>query len=334
MFSIPKLAIDLGTANTVILQQGKGIVLQQPTVAAISPKEKKIVAVGAEAKEMLGKVPENLEARRPLQSGAIANYLVAEAMLKHFLDSVIGKVRFVKPEVIVSVPAGITSVEERAVVQAMQAAGAGKIYLLPEPIAAALGAGLPIHTPSGNMIVNLGGGTAEIAVLSLNGIVAHASRRGAGDAINDAITNAVKKHFSILIGEQMAEKIKMEIAAALEQDMPLEMEVRGRSTKTGMPETVAVNSNQLVDFVRPTLNEIALAVRGVLSNTPPELAADIIDRGIVLSGGTAMLRNIDDLFTKQLGVPAYVVDDPLLCVVKGLEIALQNVDQFKRSMRS
>ncbi len=333
MFGTKKIALDLGTANTVILIQGQGVVLQEPTVAAVSPRERKIIAVGAEAKEMLGKVPENLEARRPLKSGGIANYLIAEAMLKKFLHKSLGKIRISRPEIIVSIPAGINSVEERAVVQALNAAGAGKIYLLPEPIAAAIGAGLPIHTSAGNMIANLGGGTAEVAVLSLNGIVTYDSRRGAGDAINEAIQAFMKKQYDLLIGEQMAEKIKLEIGSALQMEAPLTMEVRGRSLRKGLPEIITINSNDLVDAIRPVLLGIVQSIKNVLEKTPPELAADILDRGIVLSGGTAMLRNLDVLITKATGVPAHVVEDPLLCVVRGLAKALENVEELKRSMR-
>jgi len=313
--------------------QDKGIVLQEPTVVAVSPSERKIIAVGQEAKEMLGKVPENIEARRPLRSGGIANYLIAEAMLKRFLEKALGRVRLNRPEVIISVPAGLTSVEERAVIQALNAAGAGKIYLLPEPIAAAIGANLPINTSSGNMIVNLGGGTAEIAIISLNGIVTYESKRGSGDAINEAIMNYVRKQHGLLIGEQMAEKIKIEIGSAVPLPQPLEMEVRGRNLKTGLPDTIKLNSNDVVESIKTVLSEIIYSVRNVLEKTPPELASDIIDRGIVLSGGTSMLRKIDELFTKAIGVPAHVVDEPLLCVVKGLTIALQNVDALKRSFK-
>jgi rod shape-determining protein MreB len=333
MFGTKKIALDLGTANTVVLIQGQGVVLQEPTVAAVSTRERKIIAVGAEAKEMLGKVPENLEARRPLKSGGIANYLIAEAMLKKFLQKSLGKVRLTRPEIIVSVPAGINSVEERAVIQALNAAGAGKIYLLPEPIAAAIGAELPIHTSAGNMIANLGGGTAEIAVLSLNGIVTYESRRGAGDSLNEAIQAVLKKQYDLLIGEQMAEKIKFEIGSALSMEEPLKMEVRGRSLRKGLPEIVTINSNYLVDAMRPVLMGIVQSIKNVLEKTPPELAADILDRGIVLSGGTSMLRNLDVLITKATGVPAHVVEEPLLCVVRGLSKAIENVDELKRSMR-
>ncbi len=333
MVPVKKVAIDLGTTNTVIIIPGQGIVLQEPTVVAISPREKKVLAVGTEAYEMLGKVPENIEARKPLQFGAIANYLVAEAMLRKYLDRVLGRIRVSKPEIMVSVPAGLTSVEERAVVQALTSAGAGRILLLPEPIAAAIGAGLPISTSSGNMIVNLGGGTAEIAVISLNGIVAYESKRGSGDAINDNIINFLKREKGILVGELMAEKIKLEIGSAERVSEPLSMEIRGRNMKTGLPDTLELNTNDLVDPIRSVLIEIIQAIKAVLEKTPPELVSDIIDRGIVLSGGTSMLRNIDDLFTKATGVSVHLVEDPLHCVVKGLSTALENVESIKRSLR-
>lgn len=333
MLTTPRLAIDLGTANTVILQQGKGLVLQEPTVAAISPTEKKVIAVGSAAKEMLGKTPKNLQARRPLQSGAIANYLVAEAMLRKFVNQVLPRPRVLAPVAVISVPAGITSVEERAVEQAAQSAGISKCYLFPEPIAAALGAGLPISTPTGNMIVNLGGGTAEIAVLSLNGIVSHASCRGAGDAINEAIIAYLKRKHNFLIGEQMAEQVKMQIGSALPQESNPLMPVRGINTRTDMPEVLQVGANELVEPVRQVLDEIIKVIKQVLAQTPPELAADIIDRGIVLSGGTSLLQNVDKLITKAVGMPAFVVDEPLLCVVRGLEIVLNNLEDFQRSFK-
>lgn len=333
MFANTRLAIDLGTANTVIIAKDRGIVLQEPTVVAISTKERKVIAVGNEARDMLGKVPENIEARRPLRSGGIANYSAAEALLKRFIEKSVSRVRLNKPEVIISIPVGLTSVEERAVVHALNAAGAGKIYLLPEPIAAAIGAMLPIETTSGNMIVNLGGGTAEIAILSLNGIVACESKRAAGDAINDAIINHVKREFGLLIGEQMAEKVKIQVGSALKIDSPLEMEVRGRNLKTGLPDVIMLSSNDTVEPIRLVLNEIIVSVKSVLEKTPPELASDIIDRGIVLSGGTAMLRNLDELMTKALGVPAHVVEEPLLCVARGLAAALDNIETLRRSLR-
>jgi rod shape-determining protein MreB len=328
-----KIAIDLGTTNTRVHIQGRGIVLQEPTVVAISSKEHRVIAVGREAREMLGKVPEGIEARHPLISGGIANYRAAEALLKRFLDKSLGKIRLNKPEIIISVPAGITSVEERAIIQVLTSAGAGKIYLLPEPIAAAIGAGLPINTSSGNMIVNIGGGTAEIAILSLNGIVTYQSKRGAGDAVDNAIIGYMRKQYDLLIGEQMAETVKFEIGSALPLSEDLSLEVRGRNLKTGLPDSVMVTSNELADAIKYILLEIVSSIKVVLENTPPELASDIIDRGIVLSGGTALLRKVDELLTKATGVPVHVVEEPLLCVVKGLATALDNVEELKRSFK-
>lgn len=329
-----KVAIDLGTANSLVLVQGKGIVVREPTVVAVSLDDKKVVAIGNEAKDMLGKVPGNIIAKRPLRQGVIASYKLTEALLKSLLNKAIGKSRFIKPEVMISVPAGLTSVEERAVIEAAISAGAGKIYLIPEPIAAAIGAELPISTSTGNMIVNMGGGTTEVAVISMNGIVTFESRRIAGDALNEAITNYTRKTRGMMIGEQMAEKIKMEIGCAIQLENPMEMEVRGRDINTGLPTTIIVNSNEIYEAVRPVLNQIIAAIKSVLERTPPELSSDIIDRGMVLSGGTALFKDIDDLFTRATGVPAHVVDNPLDAVVNGVSEALKHLDVIKGSLRS
>ncbi len=328
-----KIAIDLGTANSLVLIKGKGIVLSEPTVVAVSLDDRKVLAIGLEAKEMLGKVPGNIVARRPLKQGVIASYKLTEALLKALLAKTAGYSRFFKPEVMISVPAGLTSVEERAVVEAAVAAGAGKVYLIPEPIAAAIGAQLPISTSAGNMIVNMGGGTSEIAVISLNGIVTFQSKRVAGDAINDAIAAYVRRKFGLLIGEQMSEKIKIEIGSAITVPAPAEMEIRGRDANTALPATLVLTSNDIVEPIQEVLLDIVGAIKQVLESTPPELASDIIDRGMVLSGGTAALANIDELFTQQTGVPAHVVDEPILAVIKGLGIALTHVDILRRSMK-
>lgn len=329
----PKLAIDFGTANCIIYDSEKGVIIREPTVVAISTKEKRVLAVGEEARVMLGKVPEGIDAKRPLKNGGISNYRLAEALLSKFFDKSLGKIRISKPEVIVAIPAGINSVEERAIIQALKSVGSGHIYMLPEPVAAAIGATMPIHTSSGNLIVNLGGGTAEIAILSLNGMVSYESHKGAGDAINDAIKTYVKKKHNILIGDQSAEDIKIKIGSALNLTRNEEMEVRGKSTKSGQPEIVILNTNELVQPIREVLDDIIDSIKRVLSNTPPELMSDIIDRGMVLSGGTSLLYGIDELFTKSIGIPAHVVDDPLTCVARGLNIALQNIDEFKRSLK-
>jgi rod shape-determining protein MreB and related proteins len=328
-----KIAIDLGTANSLIAISGKGIVVREPTVVAVAIDDKKIVAIGKEAKEMLGKVPGNIKAYRPLQQGVIASYQLTESFLRTLLDQTLGRNRFFRPEVMISVPAGITSVEERAVIEATAQAGAGKVYLIPEPLAAAIGANLPISTSSGNMIVNMGGGTSEIAVISMNGIVTYVSKRTAGDALNQAIINYMKKRYNLLIGEQMAEQIKIEIGDAISSTNPAEMEVRGRSATGGLPTSLIVNSNDITEAMKDVLADMINAIKSVLEKTPPELASDIIDRGMVLSGGTALLRNIDELFTRATGVPAHVVENPLEAVINGIIEALDHLEVIKRSLK-
>jgi len=328
-----RLGIDLGTANSIVFLDGKGIVLEEPTVVAVTVDDGQILAVGKDAKNMLGKTPGNIIAKRPLKQGVIASYRITEAMLRHFINKTLGYSRLFKPEVIISVPAGVTSVEERAVLEATISAGAKRAYLIPEPLAAAIGAQLPIASSAGNLIVNMGGGTAEIAVISLNGIVTSDSVRVAGDAINEAIVAYVRKKHGLLIGEQSAEQVKIKIGSALPLDKPLLMEVRGRDVTTGMPRSMMMDSNDTTEAIRPVLNQIIFAIKGVLEKTPPELASDIIDRGMVLSGGTALLRNIDMLFTKSTGVPAHVVEDPLHCVVRGTGEAIEHLDILIRSMK-
>ena len=325
-----KVGLDLGTSNSVIAIVGKNIIYSEPTVVAISTKDKKVVAIGAEAKGMLGKVPVDIEARLPIRQGVIASYKLTEMLISHLMEKVLGRVRFFKPEVMISVPAGITSVEERAVIEASVQAGAGKVYLIPEPIAAAIGANLPIGSSSGNMIVSIGGGTCEIAVLSLNGIVTFESKRLAGDALNESLVAFIRKKTGLIIGEQMAEKIKIEIGSALPMEEPLKMEIRGRDGTTGMPTTIEPSSNDIVDGFRPVLNEMINSIKEVLERTPPELSSDIIDRGIVLTGGTVKLRNIDDLFTKAIGVSFHVVEEPEWAVIKGIMYALNNIENIQR----
>jgi len=328
-----KIGIDLGTSNTVLGVVGKGIILTEPTVVAISTKDKKVLAIGVEAKGMLGKVPGDIEARRPIRQGVIASYKITEIFLHSLIDKALGRFRFLKPEIMISVPSGITSVEQRAVIEAAVQAGAGKVYLIPEPIAAAIGAQMPIGSSEGNMIVNIGGGTCEIAVISLNGLVTFESRRVAGDSLNDSLVNYIRKKYSLLIGEQMAEKIKIEIGSATLVDKPLEMEIRGRDVSTGMPISINTNTNEIVDGLKPVLNQIILSIKKVLEVTPPELSSDIIDRGMVISGGTAKLRNIDDLFTKAINVPAHIVEDPTNAVIKGILISLENIESIRRSLK-
>ena len=318
-----KIGIDLGTANSILFVQGEGIAFVEPTVVAIDTSSYKVIAVGSEAKKMIGKTPENIVARRPMRNGVIADSRVTEALLKYFLNKALGKSRFLKPDIVISVPAGITTVEQRAVVKAATNAGARRVTMLPEPLLAALGAGLPIETSSGNMIVNLGGGTAEIAILSLDGIVEYASLRIAGDAINEAIINYMRKKKGVLIGEQTAENVKIRIGSAIEVRNPKSMEVRGRDVGAGLPKSVSIDSNDIATAVKRPLLSIVNSIKWVLEKTPPELSADIMDRGMVMSGGTSKLRNLDKLFTRVIGVPAHLADEPIYCVVKGTGIALE-----------
>ncbi len=326
-----KIGIDLGTANSVVFVQGEGIAFVEPTVVAIDVNTFKVIAVGSEAKKMIGKTPDNIIAKRPLRNGVIADSRITEALLKYFLNKALGKSRFFKPDVVISVPAGITTVEQRAVIKAATNAGVREITMLPEPLLAALGAGLPIETSSGNMIVNLGGGTAEIAVMSLDGIVEYDSLRIAGDAINDAIINYMKKKKGVLIGEQTAENIKIKIGSAIDVKNPKSMEVRGRDFGAGLPKAITVDSNDIAAAVKRPLLSIINSIKGVLEKTPPELSADIMDRGMAMSGGTSKLRNLDKLLTKAIGVPAYVADEPMYCVAKGTGIALELIDSGQRS---
>lgn len=326
-----KLGIDLGTANSVVFVQGEGIVLTEPTVVAIDVNTFTVIAVGKEAKEMIGKTPDNIVAKRPLRNGVIADSRVTEALLRHFFDKALGKSRFFKPDVVISVPAGITSVEERAVLKAANAVGARTITLLPEPLLAALGAELPIHTSSGNMIVNMGGGTSEIAVISLDGIVEYESLRIAGDTLNEYIISYMRKKKGIMIGEQTAENIKIKIGSAVEVKDPKELEVRGRDVGAGMPKSIVVDSNDVAKAIEFPLRNIIRSIKNVLEKTPPELSADIIDRGMVMSGGTAELRNLDKLFSRATGVPSHVADEPIYCVVKGTGIALELIAEGERT---
>ena len=326
-----KLGLDLGTANSVVFVQGEGIVLSEPTVVAIDVNTYTVIAVGKEAKEMIGKTPENIIAKRPLRSGVIADSRVTEALLRYFFDKALGKSRFFKPDVVISVPAGITSVEERAVLKAANSVGAKSITLLPEPLLAALGAQLPIHTSSGNMIVNMGGGTTEIAVMSLDGIVEYESLRVAGDSLNEAIISYMRKKKGIMIGEQTAENIKIKIGSAVEVKDPAQMEVRGRDIGAGMPKSIIVDSNDVAKAIDFPLKSIIRSIKNVLEKTPPELSADIIDMGMVMSGGTSELRNLDKLFSRATGVPSHVADEPIYCVVKGTGIALELIARGERT---
>ena len=331
---VKKIGIDLGTANILVFLPQKGVVVNEPSVIAVSIDDNKILAVGNKAKEMLGKTPENISASRPVKDGVIADYKVTEAMMRYFINKVSGKVRFFKPEVIVSVPAGITSTERRAVIDATMQAGAKAAYVVKEPILAAIGAGIPINTPFGNMIIDIGGGTSEVAVISLGGIVAFSSVRVGGDKLDKAISEFIRKKHGIIIGERNAEEIKIKIGSAIVSDEDDFMEVRGRDLVSGLPKTIKISSNEITEAIQDELQEIIKAVKNVLQNTPPELSSDVIDRGMVLSGGGALLKNLDKLLSQVTGVPCYVADDPLLCVAKGTGKVLDDLDLYKRSVIS
>lgn len=338
-FRLPRtkrIGIDLGTANTLVYVVGQGIVLNEPTVVAVTAEENRVVAVGREAKEMLGRTPGNVVAMRPLRDGVIADYTITEAMLSYFIDKVCGRHRFLKPEVMVCIPSGVTQVERRAVLDATMSAGARQAYLIDEPLAAAIGAKIPIAQAAGHMIVNIGGGSTESAVISLGGVVVHSSVRVAGNKIDEAIANFVKKKHNLLIGETTSEHIKIEIGnatpSAINANKPKQMEVRGRDTITGLPKTVILDEIVLGEAIKPVLIEIVKGVKEVLEQCPPELASDIIDKGIVMSGGTSLLTNFDKLMTEMIGVPCHVVDDALLCVAQGTGVAMDNIELYKRSI--
>ncbi len=329
---VRKIGVDLGTANTLVFVPGEGVVINEPSVVAISLFENKVLAVGNEAKEMLGRTPDTIVASQPLRDGAIADYRVTEAMLKYFINRVAGRFRFIRPEVVLSIPAGITSTERRAVVDAAMKAGAKAAYVVKEPILAAIGAGIPIHTAQGNMIINIGGGTSEIAIISLGGVVASHSARVGGNRIDQAIADYIKRKYSLAIGDRTAEEVKMTIGSAIAQVKEEHMEVRGRDLMGGLPKTINIASNEITEAIQDELREIINVIKQVLQETPPELAADIMDKGMVLSGGTAQLKYLDQLIAKTINVPCYVADDPAYCVVKGTGIVLDNLEVYKRSL--
>jgi rod shape-determining protein MreB len=329
-----KIGIDLGTVNVLVYVRGKGVVLQEPSVVAISVRDNRIIAVGAEAAEMIGRVPESIEVSRPLRDGVIADYIVTERMLRYFIRRVIGRNPLLRPQVMISTPQGVTSVERRAVFDAAIQAGAKEAYLIPEPLAAAYGAGLPINTPTGNMVVDIGGGTSEAAVVSMHDIVVWSSARVGGNRIDQSIVGYIRKKYNLIIGEQTAEEMKIQIGSALLLDGPLSMEVRGRDQIAGLPKTITVTSSEVTDAISEPLSAIVGAVRQTLEKTPPELAADIIDRGMVLTGGGAQLRNIDKLLTRETGVPCFVAENPIACVAIGAGRALENLEVMRRFLPS
>src|SRR3990172_5030670 len=327
-----RIAIDLGTANTLVWVAGQGIVANEPTVVAISADDNKVVAVGEDAKRMLGRTPESLIASRPMREGVIADYQVTEAMLKYFIGKVVGRFQLFKPDVMICVPAGCTQVERRAALDATLSAGAAHAYLIDEPLAAAIGAGIPVSAPSGHMILDIGGGAAEAAVISLGGVVVHKSVRVAGNKLDEAIINYMKRRHNLIIGETTAEEVKKRIGSATVLPVEETMEVKGRDSVTGLPRAVVVSSTEITEAIRAVLTQIVGAAKGVLEQTPPELASDIIDKGIVMSGGTSVLRNFDRFMTELTGVPCHVAEEPLLCVVRGTGVAIENLDLYKKSV--
>ncbi len=325
-----QIGIDLGTVNVMVYVRGKGIVLQEPSVVALSVTDNRIVALGREALEMLGRTPESIEVLRPMRDGVIADYMVTEAMLRYFISGIVGRFHLFRPEVMISVPVGVTTVESRAVHDAAIQAGAKVAYLIPEPLAAALGAGMPVDTPTGNMIIDIGGGISEAAVVSMNDIVVSGSVRVGGNRLDEAIAAYLRRKYNLMVGDRTAEEVKISIGSALPLEDELTMEVRGRDQVAGLPRTIELRSGEVTEAITEPLTAIAAAVKGVLEKTPPELAADIIDRGMVMTGGGSLLRNMDRYLTRETGVPAYVADNPMACVAMGAGKALENYPLFRR----
>lgn len=329
---IKKIGIDLGTTNVLVHVPKKGIMINEPSVVAISKADGKILAVGIEAKDMIGRAPDTILAERPLKDGVIANYRTTEAMLRYFINKALGGVHLFRPEVMVAVPAGITSTERRAVIDATIAAGARAAYIIKEPVVAAIGADIPIGAASGHMIIDIGGGTAEVAVISLGGIVCCGSARIGGNKFDHAIMEYMRHKYNLAIGERTAEDMKIKIGSAMFMEKPMSMEVKGRDMITGLPRIFLATSDDVTDALQHDLEGLIEAIKEVLHKTPPELSADVIDKGIILSGGSALLRNIDALIAQATGVATYVAEEPLLCVAKGTGIALDNLENYKRSI--
>lgn len=331
---LPKrIGVDLGTANVLVYVKGRGIVINEPAVVALANRDNTVVAVGAEARDMIGRTPDTISVIRPMKDGVIADYLITEAMLRYFINKVVGRLNFIKPEVMICIPAGVTSVEQRAVRDAAEQAGARRpAQLVPEPLAAAIGARIPVGTPSGNMIVDIGGGRSEAAVISMYGIVVSESVRVAGDRMDDAIAAYIKRRHNLLIGERTAEEVKIGIGSAIPLQEELTMPVRGRDQVTGLPRTITLSSNEITQALQDGLASVMQTVRSVLERTPPELAADVIDRGLVLTGGGALLRHLDMLLTQETGIPCHIADNPLECTAIGSGVALEHLDVIKRSL--
>ncbi|HXF51389.1 MAG TPA: rod shape-determining protein [Dehalococcoidia bacterium] len=328
-----RVGIDLGTANVLVYVKGKGIVINEPAVVALANRDNTVVAVGNEAREMMGRTPSSITVVRPMRDGVIADYLITEAMLRYFIGKVVGRFNIIKPEVMVCIPAGTTSVEQRAVRDAAEQAGARRpAHLVPEPLAAAIGARIPIGSPSGNMIVDIGGGRCEAAIISMYGIVVSESSRVAGDRLDDAIAAYIKRRHNLIVGERTAEEVKIQIGSAIPLEQEDKMEVRGRDQITGLPKTITITTNEVTAAIQDCLAAIVQTVRSVLERTPPELASDVIDRGIVLTGGTALLRHLDALLTQETGIPCAVAENPMDCVAIGAGIALEYLEVIKRSL--
>ena len=329
---VRKIGIDLGTCNSLVFVPKKGVVLREPSVVAVSLDENRILAVGQEAKEMTGRTPDTIRIYRPLRDGVIADFRVTQAMLTYFLKKTVSTFGFLKPELVIAVPDGITSTERRAVIEAAVGAGAKSAYIAKEPILAAIGANIPINACSGNMVVDIGGGTSEVAIISLGGIVTSNGVRVAGDKMNEAVGNYIKKKYNLAVGSQTAEEVKIKIGTALPEKKPRYLEIRGRDLILGLPKTIKISSNEVREAIAEPLDEIIQVIRLVLRNAPPELSADIMDKGMVLSGGGALLQDIDELIAQATGVPCLIAEDPLLCVAKGTGIVLENLDVYKKSM--
>lgn len=324
------MGIDLGTANTLVHVKGKGIIIREPSVVAVDKANNEVLAIGAEAKQMIGRTPGHIIAIRPMKDGVIADFDITQSMLKFFIKKAIGKNSLVRPRIVVGVPSGVTEVEKRAVIDATVQAGAREAYLIEEPMAAAIGAGLPVQEATGSMVVDIGGGTCEVAVISLGGIVVSKSIRTGGDAMDDAIVRYIRKTFSLLIGERTAEEVKINIGTAMPLENPEEMDIRGRDLVSGLPKNITINSNQVCEALNEPVTNILDAVRNTLERTPPELAADIMDRGVVMTGGSSLLRNLDRIMSRDTDMPVYVSDDALSCVALGTGLAVENVDVYKK----
>jgi rod shape-determining protein MreB len=330
----PKLGIDLGTTNVLVFVPGRGVVLNEPSVVAVSTENNKVVAIGVEAKQMIGRTPDSITAYRPMKDGVIADYRVTEAMLRYFMRKALGRWNLFKPTVLISVPAGVTSTEKRAVIEAAAKAGARDAFVVKEPILAAIGAGIPIHEPMGRMVADIGGGTIDVAVISLGGIVASISVKCAGNKLDRAIADYIKKQYNLSIGDKTAEELKIAIGSAVPVTEELMMPVKGRDLVSGLPRTVEIKSNEIVQAMHRELREMMDAVRKVLQDTPPELASDIIDNGIILTGGSSQLRNLPELVYRRTGVNATLAEDAYFCVARGTGVALRHLDTYKKSIIS